>query len=160
MKGCPVWRPARCYTASSCLAAPATMAGGTRRRARSAGAMCRGTRQQESRRPGRPGQKCPWSASQLQPGPWAAGIQRCILERLPSPSARLTTPMLQPHTAGQSLSQDISLFPGNARTSLFLPVLKRSVLASVCSWKCQVQSLWHRKSLILKRPSFKVCLPC
>lgn len=86
------------------------------------------------------GRKHPWSAPQLQPGPLAAGIQYSTVEGLPLPSA-----MSQHHTAGQSLSQDISLFPRHAITSLFLPGLKHTVLASVCSLKCQVPSLWHHK---------------
>lgn len=99
------------------------------------------TRWQVSGSLGRPGQKCLLSASQPQPAPLAAGIHYSILERFPFPSAHLIRLMLWPHTAGQSLSQDISLFPGNAITSLFLPVLRHAVLASVCSWKCQVRSL-------------------
>lgn len=156
-RGSRFMRPAKYYTASTCLGAPVMMPEDTRR---SRTYTHRGMREQVSGSLGRPGKKCPSSASQLQPGPWAAGIQHSILESLPLPSAHLIRLMLHSHTAGQSLSQDASLFPSNAKTSLFLPVLKHTVLASVCSWKCQVRSLWYCESLILKRPFFKVCLPC
>lgn len=53
---------------------------------------------------GRPGKKCPLSASQCQPGPLAAGIQYSIEERLRFPSACLVRLVLKPHTAGQPLS--------------------------------------------------------
>ena len=88
--------------------------------------------------------KCPLPASQC---PLAAGIQYSVEERLRFPSASLVRLVLQPRTARQSLSQDISLFPRHTITSLFLPVLKHTVLASVCNLKCQVPSLWHHKGV-------------
>lgn len=87
------------------------------------------------------------SASQCQPGPLAAGIRFSIEERLCLPSACLVRLVLQPHRSGQPLSQDTSLFPRHTITSLFLPVLKHTVLASVCNLKCQVPSLWHHKGV-------------
>lgn len=137
-------RPARWYTASSCLGAPAVMPGNTGRTARSSH---RGMRQQVPRSVGRHGKKCPLSAPQCQPGPLAAGIQYSIEERLCFPSACVVRLVLQPHTARQSLSQDISLLPRPTITSLFLPVLKHTVLASACNLKCQVPSLWHHKGV-------------
>lgn len=137
-------RPARWYTASSCLGAPAVMPGDTGRTARS---LHRGMRQREPRSLGRHRKKCPLSASQCQPGPLADGIQYSIEERLPFLRACLVRLVLQTHTAGQSVSQDISLFPRHTITSLFLPVLKHTVLASVCNLKCQVQSLWHHNGV-------------
>lgn len=104
-------------------------------------------RQQVPRRLRRPGQKCPWAASQPQPSPLAVGIQYSIVERLPLPSACLIGLVFQSHTAEQSLSQDISLFPRHVVTSLFLPVLKHTVLASVCNLKCQVPFLRHHKGV-------------
>lgn len=151
--------PARCHMAFSCLGAPTTALGDTRRRARTSGHAFRGVKLHVTGRLGRPGQEYLWSASQIKPSPLAAGIQyhehprKISLARCPPDQADVMV------SCGRAVvSQGVSLFPRNAIASLFLPVLKHAVLASVCSLKCQVHPCGTISlSPILKGPSFRVC---